>query len=202
MKKILILVLFFALFTASIYSEEDDWNLSILVGVNHVFEYNLRPDYPVVPSHTPPCLGAAISYFFTDKWELELNGWFTNRAKVTIYSAGGGDSVKYRTADHLSLVLSLLYHFEDEKKFRPYILGGAGIDFIIVGDEVYPSELDDRVLFRTYRPDTMINFGAGFKYYFKPTRGAIFDVRYSLIFDNVDTSIGSLVVRAGIFFLL
>lgn len=199
MKKLSCILLFIAILTCSVTAEEKDCHLSFLVGVNHIFKYELRSDYPVVPAHTPGSFGATAAYFFSDKLGLEVSGLYTFRSKVSIFSKKENENIDYKTADHLSMTANLIYHFTENGRFIPYFTLGLGLDILLVKTETYESNLNNDVLFKTYRTDPMINIGLGCKYIFTSKVGAIFDIRFSNIFINKDANARSFAGRVGIF---
>lgn len=192
MKKALSFVFILAFIVSFSFSQEKKFQLSILGGLNHVFEYGSESDYkpqendfPVNKAHAPKNFGATFAYFFTDSIGIELDGRYTLSSKVTLEDPSDNDTVEIDTSKHYSITLNFLYQML-RGNLRPYIIAGTGIDKLLAKDETYTSEDGYEIEFVAPEKtiDPVINLGAGLCYFISENLGARLDFRYVLILDS------------------
>jgi hypothetical protein len=181
------------------------YQVSLFVGMNHVFEYGSEGDYvlgendfPVTPSHTPPNFGAAFALDLNDNIALELDWRYTLSSKLLLVDPSDQDEVEIDSSKHHTVTLNFIYRFL-KGKIRPYILLGGGMDKILAKDQTYTTMYGFEVDFLAPEKtlDPLANFGAGLHISVSPNVGIRFDLRYVMIFAEPD-SISSLNGVAGI----
>lgn len=203
-------VIFFGLISLFFLIEPvqaEKYQVSLFVGMNHVFEYGSENDYvlgendfPVTPSHTPPNFGAAFALFIKDNIALELDWRYTLSSKVTLLDPSDQDEVEIDTSKHHTITLNFIYRFL-RGNIRPYIVVGGGLDKLLAKDQMYITKYGFEVDFLAPEKtvDPIANFGAGMQLFVSPNIGIRLDLRYVMIFAEPD-SISGLNGVAGITF--
>lgn len=185
----------------------EKYQVSLFVGMNHVFGYGSEEDYalgendfPVTPAHTPPNFGAAFALSIKDNIALELDWRYTLSSKVTFLDPFDQDEVEVDSSKHHTLTLNFIYRFL-LGRIEPYLVVGGGLDKILAKDKKYITMYGFEVNFlapeRTLDP--MANFGAGVRFFVWPNIAIRLDLRYMMIFAKPDT-LGNLNGTAGIFY--
>lgn len=208
MRKVLLLFILTFIFFSP-FTNGQEFQLSIIGGINHVFEYGSEKDYspgendfPITPSHSAPCLGLGLSYFFIDSLGVELDSYYCPGSKVNLTDPSDDDSVAYRTGNHLALTLNLIYRYK-MGNFSPYFIVGGGIDKLLAKDQFYTSAHGYEIEFTAPDKtlDLMADIGGGIHYLFRPNAGVMVDIRYMIIFAKPDNVTGmNLMVGAFIRF--
>jgi len=172
--------------------------VSLFVGMNHVFEYGAEEDYilgendfPVTPAHTPPNFGAAFALYIKDNIVLELDWRYTLSSKVTLLDPSDQDEVEIDSSKHHALTLNFIYRFL-RGNIEPYIVVGGGLDKFLAKDKTYITKYDFEVdlLAPEKTIDPIANFGAGVQFFVRPNIGIRLDLRYVMIFAEPDTLSG------------
>ena len=185
----------------------DKYQVSLLVGMNNVFEYGSEEDYvlgendfPVTPTHAPLNFGAAFALYLNDYIALELDWRFTLSSKVTLVDPSDQDEVDIDSSQHHTITLNFIYRFL-QGSVKPYVVLGGGLDKLIAKDETYTTAYGFEVDFLA--PDKTIdpvaNVGAGMLFSLSPNLGIRLDLRYVMIFADPDM-LSSLNRVAGITF--
>jgi outer membrane protein W len=183
----------------------EKYQVSLFVGMNHVFEYGSEGDYilgendfPVTPAHTPPNFGAAFALYLKDNIGLEIDWRYTLSSKVTLVDPSDQDEVEIDSSKHHTITLNFVYRFL-KGNVKPYIVLGGGIDKILAKDQTYVTTYGFEVDFLAPEKtiDPLANIGAGVQFFVSPNFVIRFDLRYVMIFAEPD-SISSLNGVAGI----
>ncbi len=184
------------------------FQVSLLAGMNHVFQYGSEEDYilgendfPVTPAHTPPNFGIAFGLNLTNDISLELDWRLTLSSKVTLVDPSDQDEVEIDSSNHHTITLNLVYQFL-KGNVRPYIVVGGGLDKIVAKDKTYITKYDFEVDFLAPEKtiDPVANFGAGTQFFVRPNLGIRLGLRYVMIFAKSET-LSSLNGILGISFL-
>jgi outer membrane protein W len=174
------------------------YQVSLFVGMNHVFPYGSEEDYvlgendfPVTPAHTPPNLGASFALYLKDNIALELDWRYTLSSKLTLIDPSDQDEVEIDSSKRHTLTLNFIYRFL-RGNVRPYIVVGGGLDKIMAKDQTYTTKYGFEVDFLA--PDNTIdplaNIGAGMLFFVRPNIGIRLDLRYVMIFAEPDNLSG------------
>ena len=205
MRKILFLFFILVLSGSFTWGESNKFQLSILGGINNVFEYGSEDDYimgennfPVTPGHAPASIGMSFAYFFNDNIGVELDGRLYLSSKITLEDPSDKDTVEIDASKHYSMSLNLIYQLF-KGSLRPYFLIGGGFDKLSAKDETYISEYGFDIEF--YVPEKTVNpvilVGGGLQYSLGSSLGVRLDVRYMLLFDD-PVNFSSLNIMAGV----
>lgn len=206
MKRFLSLIFLFAFLTLSLSAGGQEYDLSLMGGINYVIKYGSEEDYspgendfPVTPAHISPCFGSGFSYFFTDVLGIEVDGWYYLGSKVTLTDPSDDDTVEYTTGQHLAMTLNFVYRYK-MGNFKPYFIVGGGMDKLFTKGKTYTSAYGYKIEFTAPDKtlDPMANIGGGIRFLFRPNMGVRVDARYIIIFAKPD-NISSLNIMAGAF---
>lgn len=192
MKKMLVVIFVFVMLISFCFGQEKRFQLSLLGGLNHVFEYGSEADYvleendfPVTPAHNPPIIGISFAYFFSKNVGIELDGRYNFTSEVTLEDPSDQDKINLNTSLHASLTVNFIYQFLSDP-FRPYFILGGGLDQLLDKDEVYTTESGYIVEFLV--PEETINsvhhVGCGANYLLSSNFGIRLDVRYVFLVDE------------------
>lgn len=184
------------------------YQVSLFVGMNHVFPYGSEDDYvlgendfPVTPAHTPPNLGASFALYLKDNIALELDWRYTLSSKLILEDPSDQDEVEIDSSKRHTVTLNFVYRFL-QGNIKPYIVVGGGLDKIMAKDQTYTTKYGFEVDFLA--PDKTIdplaNIGAGVQFFVRPNIGIRLDLRYVMIFAEPD-NLSGLNGFAGISFL-
>jgi len=174
------------------------YQVSLFVGMNHVFPYGSEDDYvlgendfPVTPAHTPPNLGASFALYLKDNIALELDWRFTLSSKLTLIDPSDQDEVEIDSSKRHTLTLNFIYRFL-QGNVRPYIVVGGGLDKIMAKDQTYTTKYGFEVDFLAPEKtvDPLANIGAGVLFFVRPNIGIRLDLRYVMIFAEPDNLSG------------
>jgi len=174
------------------------YQVSLFVGMNHVFPYGSEDDYvlgendfPVTPAHTPPNLGASFALYLKDYIALELDWRFTLSSKLTLVDPSDQDEVDIDSSKRHTLTLNFIYRFL-QGNIRPYIVVGGGLDKIMAKDQTYTTKYGFEVDFLAPEKtvDPLANIGAGVLFFVRPNIGIRLDLRYVMIFAEPDNLSG------------
>ncbi len=176
----------------------EKYQISLFVGMNHVFQYGSEGDYvfsendfPVTPAHTPPNLGASFALYLKDNIALELDWRYTLSSKLTLVDPSDQDEVEIDSSKRHTITLNFIYRFL-QGNVKPYIVVGGGLDKILAKDQTYITQYGFEVDFLA--PDKTIdpvaNIGAGVQFFFRPNIGIRLDLRYVMIFAEPDNLSG------------
>ncbi len=176
----------------------EKYQVSLFVGMNHVFHYGSEGDYvlgendfPVTPVHTPPNLGASFALYLIDNIALELDWRYTLSSKLTLVDPFDQDEVEIDSSKRHTISLNFIYRFL-QGNVKPYIVVGGGLDKILAKDQTYTTkygfEMDFLAPDKTIDP--IANIGAGVQFFFRPNIGIRLDLRYVMIFAEPDNLSG------------
>jgi opacity protein-like surface antigen len=176
----------------------EKYQISLFVGMNHVFQYGSEGDYvfsendfPVTPAHTPPNLGASFALYIKDNIALELDWRYTLSSKLMLVDPSDQDEVEIDSSKRHTITLNFIYRFL-QGNVKPYIVVGGGLDKILAKDQTYTTQYGFEVDFLA--PDKTIdlvaNIGAGVQFFFRPNIGIRLDLRYVMIFAEPDNLSG------------
>ena len=176
----------------------EKYQISLFVGMNHVFQYGSEGDYvfsendfPVTPAHTPPNLGASFALNLKDNIALELDWRYTLSSKLMLVDPSDQDEVEIDSSKRHTITLNFIYRFL-QGNVKPYIVVGGGLDKILAKDQTYITQYGFEVDFLA--PDKTIdpvaNIGAGVQFFFRPNIGIRLDLRYVMIFAEPDNLSG------------
>ncbi len=176
----------------------EKYQISLFVGMNHVFQYGSEGDYvfsendfPVTPAHTPPNLGASFALYLKDNIALELDWRYTLSSKLMLVDPSDQDEVEIDSSKRHTITLNFIYRFL-QGNVKPYIVVGGGLDKILAKDQTYITQYGFEVDFLA--PDKTIdpvaNIGAGVQFFFRPNIGIRLDLRYVMIFAEPDNLSG------------
>jgi opacity protein-like surface antigen len=176
----------------------EKYQISLFVGMNHVFQYGSEGDYvlsendfPVTPAHTPPNLGASFALNLKDNIALELDWRYTLSSKLMLVDPSDQDEVEIDSSKRHTITLNFIYRFL-QGNVKPYIVVGGGLDKILAKDQTYTTQYGFEVDFLA--PDKTIdpvaNIGAGVQFFFRPNIGIRLDLRYVMIFAEPDNLSG------------
>ena len=176
----------------------EKYQISLFVGMNHVFQYGSEGDYvfsendfPVTPAHTPPNLGASFALYLKDNIALELDWRYTLSSKLMLVDPSDQDEVEIDSSKRHTITLNFIYRFL-QGNVKPYIVVGGGLDKILAKDQTYTTQYGFEVDFLA--PDKTIdpiaNIGAGVQFFFRPNIGIRLDLRYVMIFAEPDNLSG------------
>jgi len=174
------------------------YQMSLFVGMNHVFPYGSEDDYvlgendfPVTPAHTPPNLGASFALYLKDNIALELDWRFTLSSKLTLIDPSDQDEVEIDSSKRHTLTLNFIYRFL-HGDVRPYIVVGGGLDKIMAKDQTYTTKYGFEVDFLAPEKtvDPLANIGVGVLFFVRPNIGIRLDLRYVMIFAEPDNLSG------------
>jgi outer membrane protein W len=209
MRKILFFILMMIYLTGFAAVEkagDKKLQLSILAGIHKVSGYGSQEDYragendfPVMPSHHPPCVGISFAYSLTKKVVIELAGRYYFSSTVTLEDPSDQDTLEVNSAKHFSVTANFIYRLSG-KTFSPFLAAGAGIDNLLAKDETYISTYgyETEFLAPEKKVDLLLNLGGGIQYSFSSGFGMVMDLRYVIIF-NKPSNVKSLNLMAGIF---
>ncbi|MBN1271406.1 MAG: hypothetical protein JXB26_03975 [Candidatus Aminicenantes bacterium] len=209
MKKYSVFLIVLLIIPSVCYSGLKNKRLSLFLGVNHVFEYGAEEDYvlgendfPVTPAHTPPLIGASFSNGFGEYFGLEVESLFILGSRFTIEDPSDGDTVEVLSDSRLSLSLNVFFR-KQWGQFCPYLIVGGGLDKLLAKEEkmtsAYGYEITFEVPERTFDP--FVQFGGGVEYLLSDSMGMKLNVRYVLIFDELE-NVGGMNISLGFFFIL
>jgi len=176
----------------------EKYQISLFVGMNHVFQYGSEGDYvlggndfPVTPAHTPPNLGASFALFLKDNIALELDWRYTLSSKLTLVDPSDQDEVEIDSSKRYTITLNFIYQFL-QGNVKPYIVLGGGLDKILAKDQTYMTEYGFEVDFLAPAKtiDPIANIGAGVQFFVRPNIGIRFDLKYVMIFTEPDNLSG------------
>jgi hypothetical protein len=176
----------------------EKFQASIFLGMNHILQYGSEDDYvlgendfPVTPAHTPPNFGASFALYLNDNLALELDWRFTLSSELMLIDPSDQDEVEIDSSKRHTITLNLIYRFL-QGNVRPYIVLGGGLDKILAEDQTYITKYGFEVNFlapdRT--TDPVANAGAGVLFSVGPNLGIRLDLRYVMIFSELDTLFG------------
>ncbi|MEE8605797.1 MAG: hypothetical protein V3S65_10495 [Candidatus Aminicenantaceae bacterium] len=176
----------------------EKYQISLFVGMNHVFQYGSEGDYvfsendfPVTLAHTPPNLGASFALNLKDNIALELDWRYTLSSKLMLVDPSDQDEVEIDSSKRHTITLNFIYRFL-QGNVKPYIVVGGGLDKILAKDQTYITQYGFEVDFLA--PDKTIdpvaNIGAGVQFFFRPNIGIRLDLRYVMIFAEPDNLSG------------
>jgi len=176
----------------------EKYQMSLFVGMNHVFQYGSEGDYvlgendfPVTPAHTPPNLGASLALYLKDNIALELDWRYTLSSKLTLVDPSDQDEVEIDSSKRHSITLNFIYRFL-QGNVKPYIVVGGGLDKTLAKDQTYTTQYGFEVDFLA--PDKTIdpiaNIGAGVQFFVRPNIVIRLDLRYVMIFARPDNLSG------------
>lgn len=174
------------------------YQMSLFVGMNHVFPYGSEDDYilgendfPVTPAHTPPNLGASFAFYLKKNIALELDWRYTLSSTLTLVDPSDQDEVDIDSTKRHTITLNFIFRFL-QGSVRPYIVLGGGLDKILAKDQTYTTKYGFEVDFLA--PDKTIdplaNLGAGVQFFVSPNIGIRLDLRYVMIFAEPDNLSG------------
>ena len=188
------------------FAQEQRFQLSILGGANHVFEYGSEDDYilgendfPIVPSHTPINFGLSFTIFFTDIIGVELDGRYFLSTPMILEDPSDLDTVEVDSSKHYSLTANLIVQL-GSGTVRPYVVLGGGFDKLLAEDQTYITEYGYDVDFLAPENtiDVLVQAGAGIMFFFVDRAGLRLDARYVHIFSDPD-DVRSINGTAGLF---
>ena len=176
----------------------EKYQISLFVGMNHIFPYGSEADYvlgendfPMTPSHTPPNLGASFALYLKDNIALELDWRYTLSSELTLVDPSDQDEVEIDSTKRHTITLNFVYRFL-QGNLRPYIILGVGLDKILAKDQTsttkYGFEVDFLAPDKTIDP--LANIGAGVQFFVRPNIGIRLDLRYVMIFSEPDNLSG------------
>ena len=176
----------------------EKYQMSLFVGMNHVFQYGSEGDYvlgendfPVTPVHTPPNLGASLALYLKDNIALELDWRYTLSSKLALVDPSDQDEVEIDSSKRHSITLNFIYRFL-QGNVKPYIVVGGGLDKTLAKDQTYTTQYGFEVDFLA--PDKTIdpiaNIGAGVQFFVRPNIVIRLDLRYVMIFAEPDNLSG------------
>ena len=176
----------------------EKYQMSLFVGMNHVFQYGSEGDYvlgendfPVTPVHTPPNLGASLALYLKDNIALELDWRYTLSSKLALVDPSDQDEVEIDSSKRHSITLNFIYRFL-QGNVKPYIVVGGGLDKTLAKDQTYTTQYGFEVDF--LEPDKTIdpiaNIGAGVQFFVRPNIVIRLDLRYVMIFAEPDNLSG------------
>jgi outer membrane protein W len=176
----------------------EKYQISLFVGMNHVFPYGSEADYvlgandfPVTPAHTPPNLGASFALYLKDNIALELDWRYTLSSKLTLTDPSDQDEVEIDSSKRHTVTLNFIYRFL-RGNVKPYIVLGGGFDKIAAKDQSYTTKYGFEVDFLApdKTVDPLANLGAGVQFFVRPTIAIRLDLRYVMIFAEPDNLSG------------
>lgn len=187
----------FWLFSFPLFSQSEKAHVFLFGGLNHYFQYGSEEDYiqgindfPVNPSHNTLNLGVAVGLFFTSHFGAEIDGRYNFSSEIKLTDPSDHDSLLMQTSKNISLTASLIFLFSN-KKIQPYFLAGGGINRLIFEEADYITEYGYEISLRepdeNDSVDPVLNFGGGVNIKFNRNVGMRVDLRYSIIFDDIDT---------------
>jgi outer membrane protein W len=179
--------------------------LTLFGGLGHSFAYGSASnyamgsnDFPVTPAHTPPALGAALSFSLSRRLALELRGEYTMASTLTLTDPSDQDTVSINSSKHVAGSLNLIWELS-EARFRPYLTAGGGLDKISAEAVTAVSQNGYDVTFGT-PAKTLSAFaeaGGGLKIMLSAALGLRVDARYRILFSSPD-KVHSLIGSAGL----
>lgn len=163
---------------------------SFFGGLNKVMEYGSVDDYilgendfPVTPSHTPACFGAAFGISLFGGLGLEVDGRYFSGSQVVLEDPSDGDRLTLDTTKHVSLTANLIFRM-GSGRLQPYLLAGAGIDSLSGAEEqtlISENGYEITLIPPADTTDWIFNAGGGLTYWMTSRLGLRLDLRYVLI---------------------
>lgn len=165
-------------------------SLSIFGGINSVGEYGTIDDYvigendfPVTPSHTPACIGAALGIPLFGRLGLDLDARYFLGSRISLEDPSDGDTLELDSSKHISLTANLVFKL-GTGRLQPYLLAGAGIDSL--------TGLEEQNLISDYgyeiimfppedKTDWLFNAGGGVFVWMNSRLGLRLDLRYVIL---------------------
>ena len=206
MKRVWILIILMAFLTNRAAADDVRFQISLLSGFNHVFEYGKEEEYvmgendfPVTPAHTPLSLGITCDYFLGKNIGVGFSGRFFSGSDLILRDPSDDDAVQIDSSRHVSVTANLLYRFMD-KKVIPYAVMGIGLDYLLAEEGTYTSTngYSVDIIAPEKTLDLLVTFGAGFDLFFSKSLGFRGDFRYLLLFSKPHY-ISNLNVMMGLF---
>jgi outer membrane protein OmpA-like peptidoglycan-associated protein len=144
--------------------------------------YGMLDDYSGLEPEDDALLGGRFGYFLTSQWSAELS--YQQMSSGTDLPAPAANF----DFDVSSPRLNILFNFRPEKKLRPFITSGLGLESTEAGT------LDES--------DAGVNLGGGARWYFNDRFGVRLDGRYvyTSVGGAVDESQGNIETTAGVLF--
>ena len=205
--KVIWVIFSFVLFLAGFLCG-DEFQFSILGGLNRHLEYGTEKDYqpgvnhfPVTPAHNSRSLYLAAEYYFSRHFGIAYDGRISFSTDVRLTDPGDGDTLDFRTFQHTTHTLDVLFRIP-LKRFQLYLTAGGGFDRAAAHDETYETEYG--YLIEYIAPieeenfDPVLQAGMGILFPLGRAIGLRLDVRYALIF-NDPHNIKTLSLAAGFF---
>ncbi|WP_304511815.1 hypothetical protein [Desulfobacula sp.] len=94
-------LLFILFFSSSAFTQERKNQVTIIAGLNYIFEYGSEADYmamgndfPVTSSHNTPTFGISYTRFFSKKIGFEVDFRYLLSSKVTLIDPSDNDEIE------------------------------------------------------------------------------------------------------------
>jgi OOP family OmpA-OmpF porin len=137
-----------------------------------------------------PLVGARLGYNFTNRLGIEGTWQFTRSYvddKSVRFTRQGQFTSPANDINITNFNLGLVYHFIPESRFNPYLVAGYGVNH-------YSPKINNKNM-------SVIDFGAGLKFWLTEHIALRLDARDNLILDetinNVDTTLGVVIAFGG-----
>lgn len=179
--------------------------ISLKVGINHVLKYGSESDYipgtndfPITPSHNNLMTGLSYTRIFLDRYGIQAD--FTSHSSVPLKltDPSDGDEIQIDGAGHLTVTFNLLCYLL-KSAVKPYMLAGAGLDFLtntkeqnVISRYGYPVTIEPP----DKKADLCFNLGAGMDYSLGKRLGFNLEFRYLITMGQ--NNINNLNLAAGI----